>query len=133
MILSQFQSWVRTASPSGRADGVSALARAYLYSAHDEGQRRDIARVLTGFLDDPSAAVRRALAEALASAAEAPHHIVLALADDCATISSFVLSRSPVLGDAELIEVVKLRLNNILKGATHAQADPVRQVSVGPD
>lgn len=104
MILNQFQAWVRTAPSSGRADGVSALARAFLYSNLDEPQRVDIARVLTGFLDDPSPNVRRSMAEAFASAAEAPHHIVLALADDCAAVSCVVLSRSPVLSDAELID-----------------------------
>ena len=40
----------------------------------------------------------------MASALDAPHHIVLALADDCAAVSSLVLSRSPVLSDAELID-----------------------------
>ena len=104
MILNQFQSWVRTAPPSRRADGASALARAYLYANLNASQRADAARVLTGFLDDPSPDVRRSLAEGLASAAEAPHHIVLALADDCAAVSSLVLSRSPVLSDAELID-----------------------------
>ncbi len=104
MILNQFQSWVRTAPPSSRADGVSALARAYLYSKLDLHQRVDTVRVLTGFLDDPSPDVRRSLAEALASALDAPHHIVLALADDCAAVSSVVLARSPVLSDAELID-----------------------------
>lgn len=117
MILNQFQTWVRTAPPSGRADGVSALARAYLYSNIDEGQRIDIVRVLTGFLDDPSPKVRRALAEALASAAEAPHHLVLALADDCAAVSSIVLARSPVLSDAELIDCA-------------ATAEPAAQVAI---
>ncbi len=104
MMFNQFQSWVRTAPPSRRADGVSALARAYLYSDLDAHQQTDAARVLTGFLDDPSPDVRRSLAEALASAADAPHHIVLALADDCAAVSCLVLSRSPVLSDAELID-----------------------------
>ncbi len=104
MILNQFQSWVRTAPPSGRADGVSALARAFLYSKLDPRQRVDTVRVLTGFLDDPSPDVRRALAEALASAVDAPHHIVLALADDCAAVSCVVLARSPILSDAELID-----------------------------
>ena len=104
MILDRFQTWVRTAPASGRADGVSALARAYLYSNLELQQRVNTERVLTGFLDDPSPDVRRSLAEALASAAEAPHHIVLALADDCAAVSCMVLSRSPVLTDAELID-----------------------------
>ena len=55
--------------------------------------------------DHPSALVlRRALAEALASAAEAPRHIVLALAADQADVACVVLGRSPVLEEAELID-----------------------------
>lgn len=104
MIINQFRAWAQTASPAGRADGVSALARAYLYSNFDHHQQREAVGVLTGFLDDPSPLVRRALAEALASAAEAPHHIVLALADDQSSIAAIILSRSPVLSDAELID-----------------------------
>ena len=103
MILSHFKAWIRTASASGRADGASALARAYLYSKLGE-QRREAERVLTEFLDDPSPLVRRALAEALAGASGAPHHIILALADDQAAIAAIVLARSPVLTDAELID-----------------------------
>lgn len=104
MILNQFHTWARTAPTTGRADGISALARAYLYSNLDSAQRIDAVRVMTAFLDDPSTAVRRALAEALASAAEAPHHVVLALAEDCAGVASIVLGRSPLLTDAELID-----------------------------
>jgi uncharacterized protein (DUF2336 family) len=104
MIVSQFQSWAETASPPSRADGVSALARALLYSDLTQEQSRATIRALTAFLDDPSALVRRALADALASAAEAPHHIILALAEDQPSIAAIVLSRSPVLSDAELID-----------------------------
>ncbi len=48
--------------------------------------------------------MRRALAEAFASAPDAPHHIVLGLADDQSDISSIVLGRSPVLSDSDLID-----------------------------
>lgn len=104
MILNQFRTWAQTASPSSRADGASALARAYLYSDLDAAQRLDAVNVLTGFLDDAYPLVRRAIAEAFASAVEAPHHIVLALADDQSSVAAIVLARSPVLSDAELID-----------------------------
>ena len=55
-------------------------------------------------LDDASPIVRKSIAEALASAVDAPHAIVLALANDQSAISSIVLGRSPVLPDAELID-----------------------------
>ncbi len=106
MIVSQFQAWARTAPPPVRADGVSALARALLYSCLTPEQGRATASALTGFLDDPSPLVRRAMAEAFAGAADAPHHIVCALAEDQPSIAAVVLSRSPLFTDAELIDFV---------------------------
>ena len=104
MILNHFRAWALTAPPAGRADGARALARAYLFSNLDEDKRRDALRVLTSFLDDPSPLVRRALAEAFADEARAPHHLVLSLADDQPAIAAIVLHRSPLLSDAELID-----------------------------
>ena len=104
MILNHFRAWALTASPAGRAEGARALARAYLFSNLDDDKRRDALRVLTGFLDDPSPLVRRALAEVFADEARAPHHIILGLADDQAAIAAIVLHRSPLLSDAELID-----------------------------
>ena len=77
--------------PEGRADAASALARAYLYSDLAPEVRAEAELGLTAVLDDPSALVRRALAEALASAADAPRHIVLALACDQSEVARVVL------------------------------------------
>ncbi len=104
MIVRRFLQWAQSASPSQRAEGVSALARAWLYAELDAATREDAGQVLTQFLDDPSPLVRRAMAESFAHSAEAPHHIVLALADDQSDVSSIVLARSPVLSDSELID-----------------------------
>lgn len=104
MIVSQFQAWAKTAAPPARADGVSALARAFLYSNLTPEQRLATVRALTTFLDDPSPLVRRALADAFAGAADAPRHIVAALAEDQHSIAAVVLGRSPLFSDAELID-----------------------------
>ena len=104
MILEKFRSWAETASPATRAEGAAALARAYLRARATERQRQDASAVLTSFLDDPSIEVRVALAEALAGAHGAPHHIVLALADDVPAIAAIVLATSPILSDAELLD-----------------------------
>jgi len=104
MIVRKFLQWSLTASASQRADGASALARAYLYADFDAEQKDEAEQALTSLLDDASPLVRRALAESFASAAEAPHHIILALADDQSDISSIVLGRSPLLSDSELID-----------------------------
>ena len=117
MILNQFRAWVRTAGATARAEGAAALGRAYLYSRLPHDERRDALDVLTGFLDDPSPLVRRALADTFRAAHDAPHHIVLALADDQASIAAIVLAASPVLCDAELIDCA-------------ATAEPSAQVAV---
>lgn len=102
MIINEFLSWAENAPLPSRADGVSALARALLYSNLDAAQTQAAVVALAGFLDDPAPAVRRALADALASAIEAPRAIVLALAEDEPEIAAIVLSRSPVLRDLDL-------------------------------
>ncbi len=104
MIINQFRVWAETASSTRRAAGANTLARAYLSSGFDAAQRRDALVVLSSFLDDCSPMVRMALAEAFACAPDAPHHIVLALADDQSSIAAIVLALSPVLTDGELID-----------------------------
>jgi len=104
MIVRRFLQWAPTAMPSQRAEAAGALARAYLYADLSHDERREAELALTGLLDDSSPLVRRALADSFASATEAPHHIVLSLADDQSDISCVVLRRSPLLSDTDLID-----------------------------
>ena len=104
MIVQRFLDWSRTASAAARADGVSALARAYLYTSFSPDDKAAAETALTMQLDDPSPLVRRALAESFASASEAPRHIVLALASDQSDIATLVLARSPLLSDGDLVD-----------------------------
>jgi uncharacterized protein (DUF2336 family) len=104
MLVRKFMLWVGQVSASERAEGAGALARAYLYGDFAEGEKRDAEIALFSLLDDPSSIVRKSVAEAFASAVDAPHAIVLALANDQSAISSVVLGRSPLLSDAELID-----------------------------
>jgi uncharacterized protein (DUF2336 family) len=104
MIVRKFFQWAQSVPAGQRADGASALARAYLYTALEPTDRYDAEVALTALLDDPSPLVRRALAESFASAAEAPHHLIVALANDQSDVSAIVLNRSPLLSDAELID-----------------------------
>ena len=107
-IVRRFLAWAQRADAEGRAEAASALARAYLYSDLALEARAEAVLGLTAVLDDPSALVRRALAEAFASAAEAPRHIVLALACDQSEVASVILARSPALTDAELVDCAAL-------------------------
>ncbi len=104
MIVRSFLQWAQTASAAQRAEGAGALARAYLYSNLDDGARREAELALTTLLDDASPLVRKALADNFASAVDAPRAIVSALASDQSDIATPVLSRSPLLTEAELID-----------------------------
>lgn len=108
MIVRRFLSWIETAGAGERAEGASALARAYLFSDLGEEGRRDAEVALTALLDDPSPLVRRAMAEALCRSQAAPHHIVLALAMDQAEIAAPVLAHSPLLTDTDLLDCAAL-------------------------
>lgn len=103
-LVRRFLAWTARAGADERAAGISALARAYLYSDMPASVRAEAVMALTSALDDPSALVRRALAEAFASAADAPRHIVLALANDQSEVARVVLARSPLLRNAELVD-----------------------------
>lgn len=104
MMVKNFLQWAQSAPAARRAEGADALARAYLHAGLESGAKREAELALASLLDDPSPLVRRALAEAFASAHDAPHSIVSALANDQSDIAAVVLSRSPLLTEVELID-----------------------------
>jgi uncharacterized protein (DUF2336 family) len=104
MIVRNFLSWAQTANAAQRAEGAGALARAYLYSELESQERRAAEIALMSLLDDPSPLVRRALSDNFASAVDAPRALVSALASDQSDVATPILSRSPLLSEAELID-----------------------------
>ena len=106
MIVRQFLQWIRSAPPGDRADATSALARAYLLSDLSADDRAAAEGAMIMLLDDPSPLVRQALAEVFASAQNAPPVIVGALAADQPQVAVPILSRSPLLLEADLIDLV---------------------------
>src|SRR5690242_9087347 len=96
-IVRRFLAWAQCADAERRADGASALARAYLHSELTVSARAEAALAMTALADDPSALVRKALADALCSASEAPRPLILALSADAPDVAASVLQRSPVL------------------------------------
>src|SRR6516225_4735848 len=106
MIVRQFISWVRTASAVERAEATRSLARAWLISDLTPDDRAAAEGALLMQLDDPSALVRQAMAEAFARSAEAPAAIVRALSLDQPSVALPILEHSPLLIDADLVDIV---------------------------
>jgi uncharacterized protein (DUF2336 family) len=106
MIVRQFISWIKTAPAGERAEATRSLARAWLISDLSEGDRAATEGALLMQLDDASPLVRQAMAEVFARSAEAPATIVQALSLDQPSVALPILEHSPLLIDADLVDIV---------------------------
>src|ERR671915_276403 len=106
MIVRHFLGWVRTAPAGERAEATRALARAWLFSDMSSDDFAATEGALLLLLDDPSPLVREAMAAVFAHAADAPPAIVRALSTDQASVALPILEHSPLLIDADLVDIV---------------------------
>lgn len=106
MIVRQFISWIRTAPAGERAEATRALARAWLVSDLSTEDRSAAEGALLMLLDDPSPLVRQAMSDVFSRSIDAPASIVQALAVDQPSIALPVLEHSPLLIDADLVDIV---------------------------
>src|SRR3954464_13774948 len=106
MIVRQFISWVRSAPAGERAEATRSLARALLFSALSEDDRLAAEGALLMQLDDASPLVRQAMAEVFCHSADAPAAIVQALSADQPSVALPILEHSPLLIDADLVDIV---------------------------
>ena len=106
MIVRQFLQWVRNAPPGDRAEATSALARAYLHSDLSTDDLAAAEGAMIMLLDDPSPLVRRAMSEVFASSQKAPQVVVNALAADQLDVAYPVLTRSPLLFEDDLVDLI---------------------------
>ncbi|WP_181703217.1 DUF2336 domain-containing protein [Chthonobacter albigriseus] len=120
MLVFRFLAWLDTAPPHARAEAVAPLVQRFFMGEISPDEREALDAALTVMLDDPSADVRRALAEALALYEEAPRHLVVALAHDRSDVSEPLFRRSPCLLEAEL-------LTGVRSGASRTQVAVARR------
>lgn len=106
MSVRHYLKMIDNASVAQRCHAAAALAHLYLQSDLDMEERRSTEAVLTLLLDDPSPKVRLALAEAFSTSAHAPVHIVASLARDQIEVASYMLGRSTLLSDTDLVDCV---------------------------
>src|SRR5712675_3775221 len=106
MIVRQFISWIRTAPAGERAEATRALARAWLISDLSAEDRVAAEGALLMQLDDASPLVRQAMAEVFARSTEAPAAIVQALSLDQPSVALPILEHSPLLIDADLVDII---------------------------
>ncbi|PYE88202.1 DUF2336 domain-containing protein [Phyllobacterium leguminum] len=108
MIIRHFLKWIDGACVAQRCAAASALAHAYLQSDLSSDDRRATEAALTLLLEDTSPKVRAALSESLSLSRDAPLSLVTALAGEQVEISGFMLARSPLLSDMDMIDRVAM-------------------------
>ena len=118
-------SWIRTAPASERANATRSLARAWLLSDLSADDFAAAEGALLMMLDDPSPLVRQAMAETFARSADAPAAIVQALSQDQATIALPILEHSPLLLDADLVDLVATGCCDVQRAVARRIALPV--------
>jgi len=82
------------------------FADRYLAAEPGSPEQTSMAAALTILLDDPSRAVRKAVAKILASSRHAPSHVIRCLANDVDEVAIPVLMASPILTEAELVDLL---------------------------
>ncbi|WP_165219631.1 DUF2336 domain-containing protein [Affinirhizobium pseudoryzae] len=105
MIIKAFLRWTETATAGDRAKAAGALAKAFLRCPPTDEQHRAAVHAMIHLLDDPSALVRKALAETLATSPKAPRSVILALSEDQPDVACHVLTFSPILTDTDLVDL----------------------------
>jgi uncharacterized protein (DUF2336 family) len=106
MIVRQFICFVRSAPAGERAEATRSLARALLFSDMSDDDRLAAEGALLMLLDDASPLVRQAMAEVFSRSTDAPAAIVQALSLDQPSVALPVLEHSPLLIDADLVDIV---------------------------
>src|SRR4030088_1879053 len=106
MIVRQFISWVRTAPAGERAEATRSLARAWLFSDMSDDDRGAAEGALLMLLDERSPLAPQAMPEVFSRSADAPAAIVQALSLDQPSVALPVLEHSPLLIDADLVDII---------------------------
>ena len=91
---------------SARIVKAAALAQCCIDQQEPQQSRAFAEASLTLMLDDPSPKVRIAMADVLSTSAHSPLHIVTALAADQPEVAGYIIARSPLLSEADLIDRV---------------------------
>jgi uncharacterized protein (DUF2336 family) len=106
VVLQHFLKWIETARVAERCAAAAALARAFVDRELSFEEHCAAEAALTLLLDDTSWKVRHAFAEPLSLSRRAPLQVITALAADQPAVAAPVLIRSPLLTDADLVDLV---------------------------
>ncbi|WP_279483034.1 DUF2336 domain-containing protein [Aureimonas sp. SK2] len=107
MLAQQFVYWCETASAAERCAAVAMLADAVVNRKFLPSDLREAEAALMVAAEDPSPRVRRAIADGVASAGNAPRQLVRLLSRDIDDVAVPVIVLSPLLTVEDLCDLVR--------------------------
>lgn len=108
---------VKGESEDDRATAAHKICRVIDGAPLNDKERAHAEAILKMMAEDAAISVRRALAVALQNSPKLPHALAVKLAEDIDSVALPILQHSPVLSDADLIEIIRA-------------APPTKQVAV---
>lgn len=108
---SDIERLIKAPSVEARTQIVTKVCEGFnhnIFTMRERELAQDIFRLL---LKDTEERVRKTLADELKSCSEAPHDVILALANDHSDIATLVLEHSSVLTDEDLLHIIEATQN----------------------
>ena len=112
-------------SPETRAETAAKIAASFGQAELNEAERRIATEIFRVMVRDAAVRVREALSQNLKASADLPHDLALALARDVESVALPILENSAVLGDEDLVEIVR-------KSSPEKQVAIARRTSISP-
>jgi len=98
---------VREPSPAMRSRICEKISQGYNSGAYNENETKLANEIFRLLLKDTEMKVRLLMSEALKSNLQAPHDIIMALANDCHEVAVPILESSHVLSEEDLIAITR--------------------------
>jgi uncharacterized protein (DUF2336 family) len=121
MLVERFLSFMVTADERQRCDAASLLARLHGDPRLGEIDREAVEAGMTILLDDPSVAVRQALARAVVDDNRTPQHLAVTLGHDIAPVAAIIVAGTTQLLEGELVDLVAVGGPEVQKAAAERQ------------
>ncbi len=104
---SDIRTLIKGPTEEARAHAAHKICRCIEDAELSPEERTNAERILAIMAEDAAVLVRRALAVALKNSPKLPHELAVKLARDVETIALPVILNSPMLTDADLVEIVR--------------------------
>jgi uncharacterized protein (DUF2336 family) len=126
---SDLQKLIQEPSGAARAEVAQKVAMGFAAGEFNAGERHLATEIFRLLLNDAEVAVRKMLSAHLAASMDAPHDVILRLAQDITEVALPVLEQSYVLSEDDLIAITQSTQNVVIMSAIAHRDTVSRELS----